>query len=530
MASGRHTEGNKRGMTSILLVVALVIAVATLGWIVLRPDAGNADGCGDARKVIISVDTSMQKPMESAVAALGKDDCFPATVRTESAADVENSFFSGGRPDLWVADTPARVDRLSKLLISTTTLTPSLAMTPVGLVGREQAVEHDSWIEALEAEEVEYGDPGSDGAVALTLMAPVMERSTTNVNQDTLNKSIVVAAQNYGQKAAGAEEVVLDLSDLKDDSTKVIPVTEQTFVNADDDTLVDRTPKTGTPALTYPLVKANGGAPDTDVVAAELATWFKSTAGLDALAKAGLRAPTGEPLAEGGFGDHADLGAVPSDDFDVVLGRFNVLSVPSSLLAVFDASGSMNRQFGGRTRTDFAIEAALIALDAYPDQTRIGIWAFSTDQDGEGKDWIEMAAMKRLDDETEGVTHRKFLTQQAKTLRSRNRGATGLYDTTLAAYKTALEEFDRSYFNTVILLTDGANEDKGSISLKDLVKELEQLRDPNREIRVISIGITTDADMDALEQISQATGGQYFLAEKPDDIMDVFAGAMMARN
>ena len=63
--------------------------------------------------------------------------------------------------------------------------------------------------------------------------------------------------------------------------------------------------------------------------------------------------------------------------------NFQVLTVPSSLLAVVDASESMNLVAAdGQTRMDFAVNAALTALDAFPGHARIGLWGFSTEQRG----------------------------------------------------------------------------------------------------------------------------------------------------
>ncbi len=533
MGSGRHAEGNRRGITTIALVVVLVAAVAGVGWVLMKPeDAATAGGCDGRRNVIISVNEAMAGPMKQAVTDLSKGRCFPAQVRVESPTEVESSFFSGGRPDLWVADTPARVDRLSTLMISTTTLTPSLASTPVGLIGGVDSVQHPSWLKALVADQVVYDDPGVNGAAALTLMAPVMEKAVTKPTQDELERVVVLAAQNYGEKAGKSKgDVATPVEEVTASSKKLAPVTEQEFVTslADRDDLIDRTPETGTPMLTFPLVKANGGAPDTDLVADQVSGWFASEAGLAELASSGFRSPAGEALADKGFGQQTNLGDVPADEFDLALGRFNILSVPSSLLAVFDVSGSMSREYEGRTRADFAMEAALKALDAFPDQARIGVWAFSINQGGEGVDYVELAPMKRLDDTTSGLKHSEYLAKRTKSLRERLRGGTGLYDTTLAAFSKAQEEFDRSFVNSVILLTDGANEDKGSISLSKLLDRLGEMQDPNREVKIIGIGITEDADMAALSKISQATGGQAYLAKNPDDILNVLSRAMMAR-
>src|SRR5690606_18824001 len=177
MSTGRHSEGNKRGFTSIALVVAWVAAVAGVGWLALRPEGGSsAGGCDISRPVVISVVPAMQLAMEDALETIKKDDaCFPAEIRTESPAAVEDSFFNGGRPDLWVADTPARVDRLASIGITTTPLTPSLAVSPTGLVGGPNAKQPATWIEALEGKAISSGDPEVDSATAMALIAPMME-------------------------------------------------------------------------------------------------------------------------------------------------------------------------------------------------------------------------------------------------------------------------------------------------------------------------------------------------------------------
>lgn len=530
--NGRHSGGSGKGLASVGLVVALVAGVAGLGWVLVKPDtAGSAGDCAGARRVVVSVSESMQAPMERAIEELGKEECFPAQLRVESPNAVELSFFNGGRPDLWVADTSARVDRLTTLAINTTTLTPSLASTPVGLVGGERSAQHDSWYEALQEQEVIYGDPNTNSASALALMAPTMEREITKISENTATWVVTDAARVYGEEVSDIADLNLPTHErLEASSPQLAPITEQDYVAlGGSSTLIDRTPDTGTPALNFPLVKANGGAPQTDLVAERLSGWFQSPAGVAALGEAHLRTPDGAPLEGKGFEVHEGLGEVPAETFNLLISKFGILIVPTSMLAVFDVSGSMTRDWGGQPRYEFAKDVALTALDQFGEPSRIGLWVFSTNKGGKGKDHLELAEMKRLSDTTEGMPHREFLTAQAEDLQGHIGGSTGLYDTTLAAYKKTLEEFDRAYYNVVVLLTDGANEDDNSITLKELTAELERLRDPNREIRVISIGLTEDADMDALTEISTATGGSAYLAREPEDVLRVLGSAMLER-
>lgn len=534
MASGRHTEGNKKGFTSIALVVVLVAAVAGLGWVAFGPDGdANAGACDNNRNVVISVVPSMQDTMERALEDLQRtDECFPAELRTESPAAVETSFFNGGRPDLWVADTSARVDRLASIGINTTTLAPSLALTPVGILGGRDAEQYESWAAALESRELHMANPETDSASALALTAPVMEAAKTGHDQARLSQGVVLAAQEYGSLAREGEVNPVNVAEMGAQEPILHPVTEQEYLTrgAGNSNLKNVTPNTGAPTLSFPLVKANGGAPDTDVVANAVREWFDSPAGKAALSEFGLRAPDGAPLEGRGFADSDLLSDVPAESFNQILATFNVMSIPSSLLAVYDLSGSMNFTApGGGTRMELAVAAGLAALEQFPEQSRIGLWGFSIDQGGPGQDWIDMAPMKRLDETTQGQLHSDFIRKRLNALFNRVRGGTGLYDTTLAAYQRAQQNYDRGYFNTVILMTDGANDDPGSISLERLLDRLDQMQEPNRPVRVIAIGITTEADMDALRQIANVTGGSAHLAEDPNDILKVLAAAITSR-
>lgn len=533
MSTGRHSEGTtRRGLTSIALVVVLVVAVAAVALLAFRPGgATSANDCDGNRPVVISVVPPMEAVMGEALAAMKADDsCFPAQVRVESPAAVEDSFFNGGRPDLWVADTAARVDRLASIGVNTTTVTPSLAVTPIGLVGGSSSTRPDSWIAALESGALRLGDPEVDSASAMALVAPHMEAGKESVGERT-QAAVVNAAQSYGARAVKGNAEKTSLAEVGATYSQLLPVTEQEMLTQGNGNknVQDLTPDTGAPALTFPLVKSNGGAPDTDLVAKAVRDWFDSQEGRSTLAENGLRTADGAALEGRGMADDKLLKGVPAVQFNAVLGQFGMLSVPSSMLVVFDASGSMDFPSPGGTRMDLAADAALTALGVLPVTSRIGVWAFSIDQGGPGQDWRELAPMRPLDARTQGVSHEQFLRKQVGILKTLTQGGTGLYDTTLAAYKKALENYDRNYYNALVLMTDGANDDEGSISKANLLAELEKLKDPNRPVRVVGIGISDDADMGALEDIARTTGGTAYQAQDPRDILTVLAHAVSSR-
>ena len=181
------------------------------------------------------------------------------------------------------------------------------------------------------------------------------------------------------------------------------------------------------------------------------------------------------------------------------------------------------------TRMELLADAAGIGLSFLPDHARVGLWIFSIDKGGPGQDWRVLEPMRPLDDLRFGRTQRYALRERAQQLPSLTDGGTGLYDTALAAYKQALRDYKPHFSNAVVLLTDGENEDPGSISLEELVRQLRQLTDPDRPVRVVGIAISEDADLGALEQMAEATGGDAYLAAEPEDILGVFAQAVLSR-
>jgi Mg-chelatase subunit ChlD len=106
-------------------------------------------------------------------------------------------------------------------------------------------------------------------------------------------------------------------------------------------------------------------------------------------------------------------------------------------------------------------------------------------------------------------------------------GATGLYDTTLAAYRAATSSYVKGKFNALVVLTDGVNQDPGSVSRGKLISELEKLTDPERPVPLIVIAVGTDADRAEAEQIAAATGGSGQEVSDPAQIHSVTLKAIV---
>jgi hypothetical protein len=99
----------------------------------------------------------------------------------------------------------------------------------------------------------------------------------------------------------------------------------------------------------------------------------------------------------------------------------------------------------------------------------------------------------------------------------------------LAAYKTVQAGWDPSRVNSVVIMTDGKNEDPQGLSLDQVTAELKKVVDPARPVEVIAIGIGTGVSEAELQQITNAAGGGTFIAPDPSKMGEVFLKAISLR-
>jgi secreted protein with Ig-like and vWFA domain len=125
---------------------------------------------------------------------------------------------------------------------------------------------------------------------------------------------------------------------------------------------------------------------------------------------------------------------------------------------------------------------------------------------------------------------RQLLLNALGDIKPKKDGNTGLHDTTLAAYRTVQAGWDPSRVNSVVIMTDGKNEDQQGLSLDQLVDELKKAMDPARPVQIIGIGIGTDVSEAELRRITDTTGGGTFIAPDPAKIPDIFLKAIALRS
>ncbi|MBJ3811683.1 substrate-binding domain-containing protein [Streptomyces flavofungini] len=384
-----------------------------------------------------------------------------------------------------------------------------LALTKLGASARASDAKDADTRAAATAKSLSSRTSDSDGRLLDTL---ARDSSSAERGNPRRNEALILSEQaSFAHNAAADEQQALDL-----------------FY-----------PEDGSPVLDYPytLIRENELSTDQSRAALRFMTLFGEKPGRRILAEHGFRTDGERPsaglvTAAGGRTPQPyaqEPGEAPSDKaVQETLGLWTITVQSARFITVVDASDSMRQLVPGRgeSRMDVTKAALLQALAGFTDDDEIGLWEFATRLDGP-RDYRELVPTGRLGDRKGDGTQRDRLTKAFGALRPVPGGATGLYDTTLAAYEKAHKGYSRGKFNTLVLLTDGVNQDPGSISRAELISRLRALADPEKPLPIIAIAVGPDADEREADQIARATGGSGHEVDDPAQIHSVILKAIV---
>jgi Ca-activated chloride channel family protein len=269
-------------------------------------------------------------------------------------------------------------------------------------------------------------------------------------------------------------------------------------------------------------------------VAAGFRSWLASAAVQARLASYGLRRANGvlDPALTRGDSGLNGRALAPEpirspDGPAAAQAVWRLLTQRVSVLALIDVSGSMADPVAGTTmsKLQIAVAAAAAGLQLFSDADHIGLWEFSSQIDGD-LDYRELVPLGPAGGKVGQVTRRQASVAAQQGLRPRT--GTGLYDSVLAAYQSAVASYQPRYVNTVVLITDGKNDDRTSISLDGLLGALQHSYQVTRPVHVVAIAYGADADYAVLNRIAKATDGLAFNSPDPREIGQVFLTAIGA--
>ncbi|MEU7635343.1 substrate-binding and VWA domain-containing protein [Streptomyces sp. NPDC039016] len=569
----------RRRRRTVAVATAVVVAAAAGSIVAVRGGLlpfGKPCG-GDAVQLAVVASPDIAPALEAVADEARRDavrtdgKCLDVTINAQPSSEVADSLAQ--RPadpefQVWVPDSDLWVDRVTDERGSSLTSVGSLASSPIALGAVRDAARTLGWPgktyswttltrTATTGGTLRLGvaDPArsATGLLALARIDAANRKAAANADEADTHTA-ATAKLLYERVADGDDQVLATLPRNDSGAEQGNPRRNQAVLLSEQAAYAHNTrgdggppldlfyPADGTAQLTYPytLVDDNALSADQSRAANRFMTLLDDTSGQQTLHDHGFRAGNGsaDPKLTGTAGGRAPqpYAAAPADppsakELQALLGMWTITVQSARITAVVDASPSMAAPVpgqGGRSRMDLAKSSLLQALSTFTPEDEIGLWKFATHLDG-ARDYVELSPTSRLGDRgAGGGTHRDELTAAFGSLAPVPRTATGLYDTTLAAYQRASATYTSGKFNTLVIVTDGANDDAGSIDLDSLTAGLKRLADPKRPVPLIAIAIGPQADLAALNRIVAPTGGSAHQVNDPSQIHEVILKAIMA--
>ncbi len=531
-----------------VLVAALAVVVLVAGglvWWLAGSDGGSA-GCGDPQAVRVSVAPEMAPVAEEVLAGDALDgDCATVEVSAEDPLQTAAALTAGsdGLPDVWVPDSSIWAAQVEGASLESA---GSMATSPVVLATSRASAEDlgvtestPGWLDVVIAG---LSDGRSFPAADLTSEARqiavslAVELTGTGTGGETTDEEL--QASLALSEAGATLEQVRDAAVEGADDAGLFAASEQDVIAthlAGASEVVALYPEGGSPSLDYPVMRTGDPGDERRAAVDAVVEALTSDAAAEAVRAAGFRDAEGN-APDGAGPDTGTQEAAPErlpmepDAAIASIEQANRVLAPSRLLVAIDTSRSMEAPAGNGNRISLAVSAARTALALLPDEYSVGLWTFAY-QVADGNDYAESVPIRALDADVDGRPQRETLASALETLpASLTPGGTGLYDTALAAVRAAREEYQEGAVSSVVLLTDGTNDDDaGGISLQGLVDTLRSEADPDRPVQLIGVAFGPDTDLEALRQICEATGGQAYDAQDPGDLQGVLFDAIRSR-
>jgi Ca-activated chloride channel family protein len=584
---GQHRRAGRSGASRFLLTLLVLVLVAGAGvggwfgyhrWQHKETTASCASDGGlaiaaapEIAPAVSELASDWNAERTSVDGACVKITVTAATPASEAAAIAGASSVSVGGlgqangataiPDVWIPDSSTWLSRLTAASPQLAMNGSSVATSPV-VVALPQPVAaalgkaKPTWTTLLAkvaGGQVRPGlvDPNVDASgLAALLAVGSATQAAAGVSGSTPPDS--TAATNAQTQAIGAMRALASgESKLRDDlmgrfpragdattiarSLSLAPVPEQS-VAAYDATkppvpLVAVYLDPAPPALDYPFTQLPGISAAKADAALKFESLMTGASWKNMLAKTALRAPDGTfgagmPKLPGmPVGPLKAAPDVPGTAIDQALSTWSAVTVPGRMLAVIDVSGSMAERVPtahNATREQVTIAAAKAGLALFDDQWTLGLWTFSTKLRGD-TDYRQLVPIEPL------ATGRTEMLAKLDGIEPVPNGNTGLYDTVLAAYKAVQKNWDPSRVNSVVIMTDGQNDDPGGMTLDHLISQLKSAENPAKPVQVIAIGIGNDVSQNELQKITDTTGGGTFVAADPSKIAQIFLKAIALR-
>ncbi len=365
--------------------------------------------------------------------------------------------------------------------------------------------------------------PGSDPSVlaAEAVAAAVAGAGSGPVTAEQVSSEpVTVALSTLGRAAATLPDPPATTADaLKELAAQssprggglhAVPATEQQVAaaNAAGAELREVVPAGATPVADHPATVLATSWTDETLrrAAAEFGDYLRAPEQADEFVAAGFRAggrtPDGSPAVAYAPITTPLVPAAPEVTADVVR-AVALPAQPAVTTVLLDISGSTGALEGSRTRLANTTDALTAAVDGARDGTNIGLWAYSRGLDG-SRPYRVLVPTGPLTDTVGGSTRQQAITSALTTLTPAT--ATSTYASVQAAYAAAVRGHVTDRTNSVLVVTDGPNDDS-SISAAQLLRTIGEALQTDRPVVIDVVTVGDNSDFSTLRALAELTGG-----------------------
>jgi hypothetical protein len=549
-AVGRHSSTTRRQRRPPVVALSALVVVALVGWFAVDflGDQLRAESCASRPVISVTAAPDVAAAVGQIARRASGDEtaCYEVRVTSRESADVVEALaVSDGteRPDVWIPESTLWWWRAEDVgawdePVSGT----SIASTPVVFAVTETVAtelgwpsEQPSWKQLIgpgaRPIEVGFPDPARD-PVGVSALLGLQQLVAGTPEPDTAGTVAMRALSR--NTVTKQDELFARLTDTTGatEPLEVFPTSENALLrhNARQEQvpLVAVYADPAVPALDHPYVVLPDSPAAERAAAERFLDRLLRQDSADILADAGFRTPDGLALRDrSANGRTSAARTTPAplpgpSEVERVLSTWAGVNLSGRLQVLLDVSGSMAEQVPGTglTRMAVTVQAASAGLKLFKPTTKLGMWLFGTNLDG-AKDYRVLLPVRPMGEHLAGGALATLGGVEAV-----SRGTTSLYDAVLAAYEDGVRNWEPGRINTVVVMTDGKDDNASDVNLDQLVGRLAELQNPARPLKLVGIGIGPDVDRAELTAIAEATGGEAFVAPDPTTIGSVFYQAL----
>lgn len=565
---GEHRgEGGVRGVSKgplIVIVLVVLLVAAVLGWFQLREridkQAEQAAGmCVEGESVLyVTAEPDIAPVVETLAKKFSdtdpviRDRCVRVEVASAQARAVGNALSAGPdepwddgslgpRPNLWIPGGSAALEALERPDIVAGE-PESIAATPIVLavprvVAAALSERPTGWhdLPALQSTPTSLEDRGLPGWGSLRLALPIGPDSAPTgmavqavaaavagaqagpvtaeqVDSGAIRTAVTTLARNAPAREPTDTTTADSLTDMIEHAedagaaVHAVPATEQQIyhtLSEDEFARVDAfLPSGATPVADHPAAIITDSDETQSRAAAQLVEFLGAPENAQLIADAGFRVP-GTTLPTDTSLEFSDLGTplVPADrqaaeELDHIV--TNPIADRATTI-LLDESRSMADQEGADTRLGNTTSALAAHIGETPDTSSVGLWVYSQDL---GDDTPYRAAVRTgplsEDDRRQALTDALDAAQPAT--------GSWTYASLTAAYQDAVENYVPGRTNSILLITDGVDDQEGS-TRTELLSAIAEASDDSTPVQVDVITIGENPNASTFGAVAERTGG-----------------------